>query len=131
MESSEAEPKKILNRMAVMLLVTGLVVGIAVGYGASYLVYQQEISGLQISLSTVQSDLSIAQAEVSSLESEISKSQEESIVDTSLLVNKSLPFEATVGDNLVLGKNRRQYCCRKSEAGSKRFNYPEISQRRF
>lgn len=104
MESSEAEPKKILNRMAVMLLATGLVVGIFVGYGASYLVYQQEISRLQISLSAVQSDLYIAQAEISSLESEISKSQVESIVDTSLLVNKSLPFEATVGDNLVLGK---------------------------
>lgn len=104
MESSEAEPKKILNRMAVMLLVTGLVVGIAVGYGASYLVYQREISGLQISLSAVESDLSIAQAEIFSLESELSKSQVESIVDTSLLINQSLPFEATVGDNLVLGK---------------------------
>lgn len=104
MESSEAEPKKILNRMAVMLLATGLVVGIAVGYGASYLVYQQEISRLQISFSAVQSNLSIAQAEISSLESNLSKSQEEPIADTSLLVNKSLPFEAAVGDNLVLGK---------------------------
>jgi len=118
MESSEAEPKKILNRMAFMLLAIGLVVGIAVGYGASYLVYQQEISRLQISLSDVesdlfnaqaslsdiQSDLSIAQAEIFSLEAELSESQEESIVDTSLLINKSLPFEAMVGDNLVLGK---------------------------
>ncbi len=104
MESSEAEPKKILNRMTLLLLATGLVVGIAVGYGASYLVYQQEISRLQISLSAVQSDLSIAQAEISSLESELSKSQEESIADTSLLINKSLSFEAIVGDNLVLGK---------------------------
>ena len=104
MNSSEAEPKKTLNRMAFMLLATGLVIGIAVGYGASYLVYQQEISRLQISLSAVQSDLSIAQAEISSLESELSKSQEESIADTSLLINKSLPFEALVGDNLVLGK---------------------------
>jgi len=104
MNSSEAEPKKIINRMAFMLLVTGLVVGIVVGYGASYLVYQQEISRLQISLSAVQSDLSIAQAEISSLESELSKSQEESIADTSLLINKSLSFEAVVGDNLVLGK---------------------------
>jgi len=104
MNSSEAEPKKILNRMAFMLLAAGLVVGIAVGYGAGYLVYQPEISGLQISLSAVQSDLSIAQAEISSLESELSESQEEPIVDTSLLINNSLPFEAVVGDNLVLGK---------------------------
>ena len=118
MTSSEAEPKKLLTRMTLLLLATGLVVGIAVGYGASYLVYQQEISRLQISLSDVESDLSIAQAslsaiesdlsiaqaESSSIESGISKSQEESIADTSLLINKSLPFETTVGDNLVLGK---------------------------
>ena len=118
MTSSEAEPKKTLNRMTLLLLATGLVVGIAVGYGASYLFYQQEISKLQISLSDVESDLSIAQAsladvksalsiaqtEIFSLESELSESQEESIVDTSLLINKSLPFETTVGDNLVLGK---------------------------
>jgi hypothetical protein len=103
MGSNEAEPKKILNRMIVMLI-TGLVVGIAVGYGTGYLVYQPEISRLQISLSAVQSDLSIIQAEISSLESEFSKSQEEPIADPSLLVNKSLPFEAVVGDNLVLGK---------------------------
>jgi len=103
MNSSEAETKKILNRMIVMLF-TGLVVGIAVGYGIGYLVYQPEISRLQISLSAVQSDLYIAQAEISSLESNLSKSQEESIADTSLLVNKSLSFEAVVGDNLVLGK---------------------------
>lgn len=104
MNSSEAETKKILNRMTLMLLATGLVIGIAVGYGAGYLVYQQKISRLQISLSAVQSDLSIAQAEIFSLESELSKSQEESIVDTSLLINNSLSFEAMVGDNLVLGK---------------------------
>jgi len=104
MESNEAEPKKTLNRMAFMSLATVLVIGIAVGYGASYLVYQQEISRLQISLSAVQSDLSIAQAEIFSLESGLSKSQEESIAETSLLINKSLSFEAIVGDNLVLGK---------------------------
>ncbi len=118
MTSSEAEPKKVINRMAFMLLATGLVVGIALGYGASYLVYQQEISRLQInlsdvesdlsiaqaSLSAVQSDLSISQAEISSLESELSESQEESIADTSLLINNSLSFETMVGDNLVLGK---------------------------
>ena len=104
MNSSEAEPKKILNRMTFMILATGLVVGIVVGYGAGYLVYQQEISRLQISLSAVQSDLSIAQAEISSLESELSESQEESIGDTSLLINKSLSFETVVGDNLILGK---------------------------
>jgi len=103
MNSREAEQKTILNRM-IVLLFTGLVVGIAVGYGASYLVYRPEISRLQINLSTVQSNLSIAQAEISSLESEISKSQEESIAGTSLLINKSLPFETIVGDNLVLGK---------------------------
>jgi len=104
MNSIEAEPKKSLNRMAFMLLATGLVVGIAVGYGVGYLVYQPEISRLQISLSTVQSNLTIAQAEIISLESELSKSQEEPIADTSLLINKSLSFEAIVGDNLVLGK---------------------------
>ena len=103
MKSSEAKPK-ILNRSAIMLLATGLVVGIAVGYGSSYLVYQPEISRLQTSLSAVHSDLSIAQSEFSSLESEFSKSQEEPIADASLLINKSLPFEAILGDNLVLGK---------------------------
>lgn len=97
------EPK-ILNHMAFMLFAIGLVVGIAVGYGAGYLFYQEEISRLQISLSAVQSDLSIAQDEISSLESEPSKSQEEPVADASLLINKSLPFMAVVGDNLVLGK---------------------------
>jgi len=103
MTSSEAEPKKILNQMMVLLF-AGIFVGIAVGYFASYLVYQPEISKLQNSLSDIQSDLSIAQAEIISLESEISESQEEPVVDTSLLINKSLPFEAMVGDNMVLGK---------------------------
>jgi len=101
---SESGSKKILNRMTFMLLAIGLIVGIALGYGCSYLVYHQENSRLQISLSALQSNLSIAQAEVSSLESELSMIQEEPIIDTSLLVNKSLPFEAIVGDNLVLGK---------------------------
>jgi len=104
MTSNEAEPKKTLNHMTLLLLATGLVVGLAVGYGASYLVYQPEISKLQISLSDVESDLSIAQAEIISLESNLLESQEEPLVDTSLLINRSLPFEAMVGDNLVLGK---------------------------
>lgn len=104
MKSSEAEPKKILNRMTFMILATVLVVGIAIGYGTGYLFYKPEISRLQISLSAVQSDLSIAQVEIISLESELSKSQEESIADTSLLINKSLSFETIVGDSLVLGK---------------------------
>ena len=104
MTSSEAEPKKILNQMTFMILAIGLVVGIAVGYGVGHLVYQPEISKLQNSLSDIQSELSIAQAEIISLESELSESQEEPVVDTSLLINKSLPFEAIVGDNMVLGK---------------------------
>lgn len=50
-----------ITQISVILLIVGLVTGLAIGYGAGFVVYKSEVS-------EIQSDLSTAQSRVTSLE---------------------------------------------------------------
>ena len=57
------------------MIVVGLVIGVIVGFGIGYMMYQPQISQLQSTLSDTQSDLSASQSEVQSLQGQLAEAR--------------------------------------------------------
>jgi DNA repair exonuclease SbcCD ATPase subunit len=61
-----------ITKVAAILLVVGLIAGVAVGYGVGYMTTQSQMSQMQSDLSKAQADLSKAQSDLSDSQSEVS-----------------------------------------------------------
>jgi len=64
-----------LTKIAAVLLVVGLVVGVVAGYGLSFTTYQPQVSQLQSDLSEARSDLTKAQSDLSTTLSKLTATE--------------------------------------------------------
>lgn len=65
---------KNLNKNLVIVLIVGLLIGAGAGYGVGYMIYQQEITSLETSLSGAESEIVVLEAQVSTLQGELENS---------------------------------------------------------
>jgi len=84
----KGEEKMAITKIAAGLLVVGLVIGVAAGYGVGFIVYQPQISQLQ-------SNLSEAQASIASLETDLTEAQD-TITSLETQLNELLSFSLQV-----------------------------------